>query len=119
MPGIARCQQDVPRFEVFALLGGPYGARIGNFIQLQFGPVNNWPMGATLSIVLMLWIAAIALVFPKPVREPGARSLPALSRNAEALEGEARTTNVRAMGAISIQIYGLNRLGLVQARTRV
>ena len=36
---------------------------IGNFIQLQFGPVNNWPMGATLSIVLMLWISAIALVF--------------------------------------------------------
>ena len=46
-----------------ALLGGPDGAMIGNFIQLQFGPVNNWPMGATLSIVLMLWIAAIALVF--------------------------------------------------------
>lgn len=46
-----------------ALLGGPDGAMIGNFIQLQFGPVNNWPMGATLSIVLMLWIALIALVF--------------------------------------------------------
>ncbi|NRB36630.1 MAG: ABC transporter permease [Rhodobacteraceae bacterium] len=46
-----------------ALLGGPDGAMIGNFIQLQFGPINNWPMGATLSIVLMLWIAAIALVF--------------------------------------------------------
>jgi spermidine/putrescine transport system permease protein len=46
-----------------ALLGGPDGAMIGNFIQLQFGPVNNWPMGATLAIILMLWIAAIALVF--------------------------------------------------------
>ncbi|UXX85110.1 ABC transporter permease [Roseovarius pelagicus] len=46
-----------------ALLGGPDGAMIGNFIQLQFGPVNNWPMGATLSIVLMLWVSAIALVF--------------------------------------------------------
>ncbi len=46
-----------------ALLGGPDGAMIGNFIQLQFGAVNNWPMGATLSIVLMLWISAIALVF--------------------------------------------------------
>jgi len=46
-----------------ALLGGPDGAMIGNFIQLQFGAVNNWPMGATLSIVLMLWIAVIALVF--------------------------------------------------------
>ena len=46
-----------------ALLGGPDGAMIGNLIQLQFGAVNNWPMGATLSIVLMLWIAALALVF--------------------------------------------------------
>ena len=36
---------------------------IGNLIQLQFGAVNNWPMGATLSIVLMFWIAALALVF--------------------------------------------------------
>ena len=46
-----------------ALLGGPDGAMIGNLIQLQFGPVNNWPMGAALSIVLMLWITAIGLVF--------------------------------------------------------
>jgi len=46
-----------------ALLGGPDGAMIGNLIQLQFGPVNNWPMGAALSIVLMLWIAAVGLVF--------------------------------------------------------
>ena len=36
---------------------------IGNLIQLQFGAINNWPMGATLSIVLMLWIASIAAVF--------------------------------------------------------
>ncbi len=46
-----------------ALLGGPDGVMIGNLIQLQFGPVNNWPMGAALSIVLMLWIGALALVF--------------------------------------------------------
>ncbi len=46
-----------------ALLGGPDGAMIGNLIQLRFGPVNNWPMGAALSVVLALWIAAIAAVF--------------------------------------------------------
>ncbi len=46
-----------------ALLGGPDGAMIGNLIQLQFGAVNNWPMGAALSIVLTLWIAAIGIVF--------------------------------------------------------
>ena len=46
-----------------ALLGGPDGMMIGNFIQAQFGAINNWPMGATLAIVLMIWISAIALVF--------------------------------------------------------
>lgn len=46
-----------------ALLGGPDGVMIGNLIQLQFGPVNNWPMGAALSLVLMAWIGALALVF--------------------------------------------------------
>jgi len=46
-----------------ALLGGPDGRMIGNLIQLQFGPVNNWPMGAALSIVLMLTIAAICTAF--------------------------------------------------------
>lgn len=46
-----------------ALLGGPDGAMIGNLIQKQFGAINNWPMGATLSIILMLSIAAISLAF--------------------------------------------------------
>ena len=46
-----------------ALLGGPDGAMIGNLIQKQFGPINNWPMGAALSIILMLCIATISLIF--------------------------------------------------------
>lgn len=45
------------------LLGGPDGVMIGNLIQLQFGPVNNWPMGSAISIVLMLWIGLVSLVF--------------------------------------------------------
>jgi spermidine/putrescine transport system permease protein len=46
-----------------ALLGGPDGTMIGNLIQRQFGSINNWPMGAALSVVLMLIIAAIAASF--------------------------------------------------------
>jgi len=46
-----------------ALLGGPDGVMIGNLIQKQFGAVNNWPMGATLAIILMLSIAVITLGF--------------------------------------------------------
>jgi spermidine/putrescine transport system permease protein len=46
-----------------ALLGGPDGMMIGNLIQLQFGAVNNWPMGAAVAIILMLSITAIAAAF--------------------------------------------------------
>ncbi len=46
-----------------ALLGGPDGAMIGNLIQKMFGPINNWPMGATLSIVLMITITLICLLY--------------------------------------------------------
>ena len=46
-----------------ALLGGPDGAMIGILIQKMFGPINNWPMGAALSIILMLCIAGISLLF--------------------------------------------------------
>ncbi|MEQ8896797.1 MAG: ABC transporter permease [Roseovarius sp.] len=46
-----------------ALLGGPDGAMIGNLIQKMFGPINNWPMGATLSIVLMVVITLICLLY--------------------------------------------------------
>lgn len=46
-----------------ALLGGPDGTMIGNLIQKQFGSINNWPMGAALSITLMLCITAICTSF--------------------------------------------------------
>lgn len=46
-----------------ALLGGPDGSMIGILIQKQFGPINNWPMGAALAISLMLIIAGISVLF--------------------------------------------------------
>lgn len=46
-----------------ALVGGPDGMMIANLIQAQFGKVNNWPMGATLAIVMMLMVVAISLVY--------------------------------------------------------
>lgn len=45
------------------LVGGPDSTMLGNLLQAQFGALNNPPMGATISILLMLWIAAIGLVF--------------------------------------------------------
>ncbi|MCC5975067.1 MAG: ABC transporter permease [Rubellimicrobium sp.] len=45
------------------LVGGPDSTMLGNLLQAQFGALNNPPMGATLSILLMLWIAAIGVAF--------------------------------------------------------
>jgi spermidine/putrescine transport system permease protein len=45
------------------LVGGPDGLMIGNIIQIHFGNVNNWPMGAALAISMMLVVAFIAAVF--------------------------------------------------------
>jgi spermidine/putrescine transport system permease protein len=46
-----------------ALVGGPDAAMIGNLIQLQFGTVNNWPMGAALAITMILAITLVGLMF--------------------------------------------------------
>jgi hypothetical protein len=61
----------------------------------------------------------LGLVFakPEPGETPGA--LPALSEKATDIEKEARAAGISPRGAVSIQIYELNRLGLVQERTRV
>jgi spermidine/putrescine transport system permease protein len=46
-----------------ALVGGPDARMIGNLIQLQFGSINNWPMGAALSITMLVAIALVSLLF--------------------------------------------------------
>ncbi len=44
------------------ILGGGKLMMIGNFIELQFGQGRNWPLGAALSIALLV-IVTVALVF--------------------------------------------------------
>ena len=43
------------------LVGGPDGIMLSNIIYAQFGKVNNWPMGAALSIAMLIAVAMIAL----------------------------------------------------------
>lgn len=43
------------------ILGGGRNMMIGNFIELQFGQGRDWPLGASLSVTLLL-IVAVALV---------------------------------------------------------
>ncbi len=46
-----------------ALVGGSEGKMIANLIQVQFGAANNWPLGATLSLMAMLSVGFVAVVF--------------------------------------------------------
>jgi spermidine/putrescine transport system permease protein len=53
----------VGEFITPAMVGGPDGMLVGNLVEQLFGPMNNWPAGAALSVVLMLTIGAAALAF--------------------------------------------------------
>jgi spermidine/putrescine transport system permease protein len=44
------------------ILGGGKNMMIGNFIELQFGQGRNWPLGAALSMLLLV-IVTVALLF--------------------------------------------------------
>lgn len=44
------------------LVGGTKGIMIGNVIQSQFGISNNWPLGASLSIISLVIITVVAIV---------------------------------------------------------
>ncbi len=46
-----------------ALVGGPDSRMIGNLIELQFGTVNNWPMGAALAITMIISITLVGMLF--------------------------------------------------------
>jgi spermidine/putrescine transport system permease protein len=41
------------------LVGGPNGFMIANIVQTQFGAALNWPLGAALSIVMLMIVLTI------------------------------------------------------------
>jgi spermidine/putrescine transport system permease protein len=45
------------------LLGGPTGVMIGNFIAMQFGASNNWPLGAAVALLAMLVATLLVCIF--------------------------------------------------------
>jgi spermidine/putrescine transport system permease protein len=44
------------------VLGGGKNMMIGNFIELQFGQGRNWPLGSSLSVMLLI-VVTVALLF--------------------------------------------------------
>ncbi|SOC05340.1 uncharacterized protein (TIGR02646 family) [Rhodobacter sp. JA431] len=60
----------------------------------------------------------LGLVVPKALDQGAPDALPLLPAGADIAPDQV-PPHVSARGAVSIQVYGLNRLGLVQARTRI
>lgn len=56
-----------------SLVGGSDGKMIANLIQVQFGAANDWPLGATLSLIAMLSVGFVAVIFVLSVSGLGKR----------------------------------------------
>ena len=50
-------------FVIPRILGGGKNMMIGNFIELQFGQGRNWPLGAALSVLLLIIVTAALLIY--------------------------------------------------------
>lgn len=73
---------------------------------------------------LAYWLGddrASGLVYPAPSdpTAPGAPNLPVAGANPAAVAGHAAAAGMSVRGAVSIQVYGLNRVRLVQERARL
>ncbi len=45
------------------LVGGPNGIMIGSLIQVAFGRLDNWPLGAAISVASMLTVTMVVCLF--------------------------------------------------------
>jgi spermidine/putrescine transport system permease protein len=55
------------------VLGGGRNMMLGNLIELQFGQGRNWPLGAALSITLMVIVMVALLFYVRNAGKSGAR----------------------------------------------
>ena len=55
------------------VLGGGKQMMLGNLIELQFGAGRNWPLGAALSITLMIVVMLALLVYVRNASKSGAQ----------------------------------------------
>lgn len=54
------------------VLGGGKNMMLGNLIELQFGAARNWPLGAALSIALMIVVTLALLLYVRNASKGGA-----------------------------------------------
>lgn len=49
-------------YVVSRVLGGGRRLMLGNYIEMQFGPARNWPLGSALSMALLILVAAVLVL---------------------------------------------------------
>ena len=77
------------------VLGGGKNLMLGNLIELQFGQGRNWPLGAALSITLMVIVMVALLIYVRAVA--GKRgTTPWLSRRASTSASQTGFTAIAA-----------------------
>jgi spermidine/putrescine transport system permease protein len=55
------------------VLGGGKNLMLGNLIELQFGQGQNWPLGAALSITLLIIVMVALLLYVKNAQRSGVK----------------------------------------------
>jgi spermidine/putrescine transport system permease protein len=55
------------------VLGGGKNMMLGNLIELQFGSGRDWPLGAALSITLMVFVMIALLFYVRNASRSGAQ----------------------------------------------
>lgn len=55
------------------VLGGGKNMMIGNFIELQFGQGRNWPLGAALSVLLLIIVSTALIFYVRAMNTEGRR----------------------------------------------
>ena len=53
------------------LLGGSRRLMLGNLVQLQFSTARNWPFGAAVAVILLIFVLASMLAYLRLNRKTG------------------------------------------------
>ena len=53
------------------ILGGGTQLMLGNLIELQFGQARNWPLGAALSLTLLVMVTVALIVYVRASANEG------------------------------------------------
>jgi len=57
------------------VLGGGKQLMLGNLIELQFGQLRNWPLGAALSLTLLVIVMIALLFYVRAIGREGERNV--------------------------------------------